>query len=301
MSRQPAAIGTERRTLAQSLRLDKLPSGVFSLSPAVGRAIVGLWYRYLTHIDPDQEMTFMNYGYADTNPDATLPALDREDEANRYCIQLYQHLTTGVDLNGRDVLEVGCGRGGGTSFVARYLKPASMTGIDIAERAIGFCNRHYHTTGLTFARGDAVALDYGRGSFDAAINVESSHYYRSMPRFLTEVHRVLKPDGWFLFADFRKRAEMPVLRRQLVEAGFEVVQETNITGNILRALEADNERKLALIHKRVPWLLRKTFKEFAATTGSATYESFSEARWEYSSFITKRREIPSPTNPRVGH
>jgi ubiquinone/menaquinone biosynthesis C-methylase UbiE len=281
--------------LAQHLRLDQLPSQVFSLSPAIGVAVVKLWYRYLTHIDRNHEMTFMNYGYADTDPDAPLPALDREDEGNRYCIQLYQHLTTGVDLKGRDVLEIGCGRGGGASFIARYLKPASLTGIDIATRAIDSCKRHFGTAGLTFARGDAVTLDFGPDSFDAFINVESSQYYRSVPRFLSEVRRVLKPDGWFLFADFRKREEMPALRRQLVEAGFEMVRETNITDNILRALEVDNERKLALIHKRVPWLFRKAFKEFAGTPGSATYESFSEARWEYSSFIMKRCENASPT------
>jgi len=299
MSYRPATIDPEGRTLAQLLRLDGLPSKVFSLSPAIGRAIVRLWYHYLAYIDPDHEMTFMNYGYAETDPHAALPVLDREDEANRYCIQLYQHLTTGVDLKGRDVLEVGCGRGGGASFVTRYLKPASLTGIDVAARAIDYCRRHYRTAGLTFARGDAVALAFGHDSFDAVINVESSHYYRSMPRFLAEVRRVLKPGGWFLFADFRKREEIPALRRQLVEAGFEVVREANITDSILRALEVDNERKLALIHKRVPWLFRKAFKEFAATPGSASYESFSEARWEYSSFIMRRTENASPTHPQT--
>jgi ubiquinone/menaquinone biosynthesis C-methylase UbiE len=296
MSSRPATISAEARTLAQHLRLDGLPSGVFSLSPAIGVAVVKLWYRYLTHIDRNQEMTFMNYGYADTGPDATLPALDRADEGNRYCIQLYQHLTAGVDLKGRDVLEIACGRGGGASFIARYLKPASLTGIDIAAKAIEFCKRHYGTAGLTFARGDAEALDFGRAAFDAVINVESSHYYRSMPRFLGEVRRVLKPGGWFLFADFRKREEMSALRRQLVDAGFEIVREADISDNILRALEVDNDRKLALIHKRVPWLFRKAFKEFAATPGSATYESFNEARWKYSSFIMRRCEIASPTH-----
>ena len=296
MSYQPATIGADGRTLAQRLRLDQLPAGVFSLSPAVGVAVVRLWYRYLTHIDRNHEMTFMNWGYADTDSDAPLLALDPEDEGERYCIQLYQHLTRGVDLKGREVLEIACGRGGGASFIARYLKPASLTGIDIAGKAIDFCNRHHDTAGLTFARGEAEALDFGRDSFDVVINVESSHYYRSMPCFLAEVRRVLKPGGMFLFADFRKREEMPTLRRHLVEAGFELVRETNITRNILRALEVDNNRKLALIHKRVPWLFRKAFKEFAGTPGSATYESFSEARWEYSSFVMKRCHIAAPNH-----
>ena len=63
----------------------------------------------------------------------------------------------------------------------------------------------------------------------------------------------------------------------------------------------DNEHKLALIHKRVPWLFRKAFKEFAGPPGSATYESFSEARWEYSSFIMKRCENACPNHTQTGN
>lgn len=285
--RHSATVVPEARTLAQFLRLNELPSRVLSLSPAIGLAVTRLWYRYMTHLDRNHEMTFMNYGYADTDPAAPLPTLAREDEGNRYCIQLYQHLTAGVDLKGCDVLEIGCGRGGGASYLARYLNPASLTGIDIAPGAVEFCNRHFGTAGLTFARGDAEALDFGRDSFDAVINVESSHYYRSMPRFLGEVRRVLRPGGWFLFTDFRECEAIPALRRQLVEAGFEVVRETDITGNIVRALELDDDRKLALIHKRVPWLFRKAFKEFASTRDSGTYESFSKAKWEYVSFALR--------------
>ena len=299
MSCPPATSYTEGRSLAQRLRVDKLPARVFSLSPTAGIVITRLWYRYMTHLDRKHDMTFMNYGYADTAPDASFPALAPEDEANRYCIQLYQHLIAGVDLGGRAVLEIGCGRGGGASYVARYLRPASLTGIDLAASAVDYCNRHYCIAGLTFARGDAEALAFGPSSFDVVINVESSHSYRSVPRFLAEVRRVLKPDGWFLFADFRRREEMPALRQQLVEAGFEVVRATDITPNILRALVVDNERKLALIHRSVPWLIRKTFKEFAAVPGSATYESFSERRWEYTSFVARPCRSDTPTQPQT--
>jgi len=37
-----------------------------------------------------------------------------------------------MDLSNRRVLEVGCGHGGGCSFIARYLRPAQMTGVDLA-------------------------------------------------------------------------------------------------------------------------------------------------------------------------
>ena len=37
--------------------------------------------------------------------------------------------------------------------------------------------------------------------FDIVINVESAHNYPSLPRFLSEVHRVLKPGGYFSWTD----------------------------------------------------------------------------------------------------
>jgi ubiquinone/menaquinone biosynthesis C-methylase UbiE len=46
-------------------------------------------------------------------------------------------------------------------------------------------------------------MPFPDASFDAVINVESSHCYPSMGRFLSEVHRVLRPRGSLLFADLR--------------------------------------------------------------------------------------------------
>ncbi|MEE4247851.1 MAG: methyltransferase domain-containing protein [Kangiellaceae bacterium] len=52
--------------------------------------------------------------------------------------------------------------------------------------------------------GDAENLSNIRdGIIDILINVESSHCYGNMPAFLREVERVLKPGGYFSFADFR--------------------------------------------------------------------------------------------------
>jgi ubiquinone/menaquinone biosynthesis C-methylase UbiE len=282
-----STIKAGRRTLTGWLRLNKLPYLVFDISPTIGRAFVRLWYQVITHFDPEKAMTFMNYGYADLNGGTPL-VLAPADEVNRCCIQLYHHLFSAIDIAGRNILEVGCGRGGGSAFVAQYLKPGSVTGVDIAHKAIEFCNSHYAVPGLSFTRGDAEALDFRDSSFDVVINVESSHYYRSMARFLTEVRRVLRPQGYLILADFRKRHEVAALRVQFQDSGFEVVREQTITSNIVCALDQDNQRKLDLIHKHVPWLFRKVFKEFASTRGTATYESFRQAHWEYFSFILRK-------------
>jgi ubiquinone/menaquinone biosynthesis C-methylase UbiE len=273
---------------------------IYSLSPSVGRMLVKLWYRYMTHLDKDAEMVFMNYGYAPIGNDEGRSANDEagtgtaalklrlEDEGNRYCIQLYHHVASGVDLKGRDVLEIGCGRGGGASYVARYLGPRSVTGMDLAPNAIEFCRRHHAADCLHFVCGDAVALPFEGASFDAVISIESSHCYSSMREFLSEVRRVLRPGGHLLLADRRDRKGAETLRAQLRRSGFRILSERRITPNILRALDLDNERRMALIHRGVPGLWRKLFKQFAATPGTSMYESFRKGHWEYLSFVLRR-------------
>lgn len=80
---------------------------------------------------------------------------------------------------------------------------AQMTGVDLTPKAVAHAQAAHHEANLRFVKGDAENLPFGAGTFDAVVNVESSHGYPSMHRFLTEVHRVLRPDGLLLFADVR--------------------------------------------------------------------------------------------------
>jgi len=278
------------KRIVERLPMMKTLDLMYMASPTVGRAVTRVWYQHMTRMDKKAQMVFMNYGYADLDPGCTGLELATADEEDRYCIQLYHHVAGAVDIEGHDVLEIGCGRGGGASYVARYLRPNSMTGIDIAAEAVEFCRRHYSVGNLRFEHGDAEALPFEDGSFDTVVNVESSHCYASMPRFLAEVRRALRPGGWLLLADRRDRNGVDTLRNHLVNAGFEVVREKRITDNILRALDLDEERKQALIRRGVPWFLRNMFRQFAATRGTSLYNSFDKGGWEYFSFVLRKTE-----------
>lgn len=96
------------------------------------------------------DWAFMNYGYAPATVDVTTPPLRSSDERDRLCIQLYSHAIGHCDLGDKDVLEVGSGRGGGASYISRYLQPRSMTGMDFSQEAVDLCNRHRHAPGLCF-------------------------------------------------------------------------------------------------------------------------------------------------------
>jgi SAM-dependent methyltransferase len=160
--------------------------------------------------------------------------------------------------------------------------------MDLAPNAVDFCNRHHSIEGLGFVCGDAVALPFADCSFDAVINIESSHNYSSMRVFLDEVHRTLRPEGYLLLADRRDRRGIQTLRSQFQRSGFRIVREHRITPNIVRALDLDNERRLALFERGVPRLWRKMFKQFAAFPGTSMYESFRREEWEYYSFVLRR-------------
>lgn len=266
---------------------------LYAAAPPLRRAVYRTWYHLTARFDRGNVARFANYGYAEVDPGAPALVLDSADEPDRLCIQLYHHVAAAVDLAGCDVLEIGSGRGGGADYIARYLKPRSTVGVDTNVRAIQASRRHYRVPGLRFGRGDSESLPFAAESFDAVVNVESSHCYGSVKRFLSEVRRVLRPEGVLLLADFRASSAVGRMREQFEAAGFVVERETSITPNVFRALELDNERKLDLIHKHVPTLFRAVFCQFAATSGTPTWEKFRLGRWEYLSYVLRKPRTPS--------
>ena len=243
-----------------------------------------VFYWYISSLDRDGEVIFLNYGYAD---DKKLE-LKKEDENNRYSIQLYNHIVASIGLEGLDILEVGCGRGGGTFYIARYFAPKSVMGMDLCEKSIDFCRKHYSVKGLSFCYGNALNLPYMDNNLDAVVNVESSHRYSNMERFLREVYRVLKPGGYFLFADLRDKESIESLRGQLNNSRLKIIKEEIITPNVIKALVLDNERRIDLIKKLVPKFLHRLIKEFAGTKETALYESFVTRKKEYLHYVLRK-------------
>jgi ubiquinone/menaquinone biosynthesis C-methylase UbiE len=265
--------------------LDKVFLALLRL-PRLEKKLWHAWYQYLARHHGSPDWTFMNYGFMGGNSQLALASIDEPDRA---CIQLYYHVAGAVPLRGLDVLEVGSGRGGGASFVARYLKPATMIGVDLSEEAVRFCERTHRVSGLTFQPGDAERLPFDSNVFDAAINIESSHCYPHLAAFFDEVARVLKPRGHFLYADFRDGKVIDSWRRTLSASGLTIVSETDITSNVVKGLDAENERKLALIDREVPKILRSSIWDFAAVRGSRMYEAFHTGSLVYLSFVAQKQ------------
>jgi ubiquinone/menaquinone biosynthesis C-methylase UbiE len=248
---------------------------------AVRRFLWQACYEALAKRVSTPDWAFMNYGYAPTTVDADPPPLEASDERDRLCIQLYLHVIDHCDLQDRDVLEVGSGRGGGASYMSRYLQPRSMTGMDFSQEAVDLCNRHRLAPSLTFVCGDAQSMPFPASSFDAVVNIESSHCYESMETFLSEVCRVLRPGGRFLFADLRSTEGVNTLREQFDACGLTVERQTDITANVLTALQLDSVRKLELIDAMIPRVFHRPFRAFAGIAGTRNYTGLESGRLRY--------------------
>lgn len=244
-----------------------------------------IWYWYVNKVDKNAEILFMNYGYAENNQNIPL---NKQDEPNRYSIQLYHHLAIETDIKDKDIVEIGCGRGGGLSYITENFSPASAKGIDLDKRAATFCNQYYKNEKLSFLQGDAQNLSLENNSYDVVINVESSHRYPDMKAFLGEVSRILRSGGYFLYTDFRYDYEMEDLKKELESSGLTIQKERLITKEVVTALELDDERRRNLVKKLAPKFIHKTALDFAGTVGSETYNQFATRKYIYYSYVLKK-------------
>jgi len=252
-----------------------------SFPPWVFRAL----YWYLDKLDKHNHLIFMNYGYSE--PGIVVP-LDQKDEVNRYSVQLYHHVAEMADLKDKDIVEVGCGRGGGLEYITRTCSPFSAIGIDLEKSAIRFSNKNHNHSNLSYITGNAMSLPLEENSCDVILNVESSHRYRSMKCFINEVNRVLRTGGFFLFADFRLDHEWPGLIELIRNSGLKVISERDITLYILHSLDLDSERRVSLIKRYVPVILQKGLLNFSGSKGTETYDYFLTRTFTYKSFALQK-------------
>lgn len=244
------------------------------------------WYPFMTRRVTKDDVVFLNWGYEE-DPPMGLP-LDESDEPNRWSIQLYHQIATQIDLSGKKVLEVSCGHGGGASYLVRTLHPASYTGLDLNPDGVAFCQKRHTLQGLDFVQGDAQNLPFPDKSFDAIINVEASHIYPNFERFLSEVTRVLRPGGHFLYTDLRNRDGFPAWDAALLGSGMRIVSERVINEPVLRGLQKNSPRSNELINRYMPAFVRRFAREFAVVDGSWFYRDLERGEIEYRTYcLTK--------------
>ena len=244
-------------------------------------------YELLAKKIPATDWHFMNYGYVPNASEKSV-SIPENISKQKYPLQMYHYLAAKTPLEGKQVLEVGSGRGGGARHITVFFKPAFYTGMDLAQSAIDLANGIHILPNLKFIQGNAEALPVATDSVDVVVNVESCHAYGSVEKFLGEVKRVLKPGGHLLLVDFRSDNSIDILKSQLRNSGLELLEEEDISDNVIQSIELEDESKTERIRQLIPSRWQKLFSEFAGVVGSRFYLTLKDGSRSYYRFVLRK-------------
>ena len=130
------------------------------------------------------------------------------DEADKLPVTaaLKQSLRDGLRIKGAErVLDVGCGMGTDVFDLAeRVGTSGQVTGVDVSASLIAEARKRAAGRKLpvTFAVGDAQALQFADGAFDAVRTERMLMHVPDADRALAEMARVLRPGGRLAVFDF---------------------------------------------------------------------------------------------------
>jgi ubiquinone/menaquinone biosynthesis C-methylase UbiE len=135
---------------------------------------------------------------------------------------LAPNLFRGWDLAGcHSLLELGCGVGAELAHIRGLWPGIALTGIDLSEGHLGAARALFAERAVCadigLVRGDAYALPFADGTFDAAITVWMLEHVANPRRVLGEALRVLSPHGRLICTEvdndsFGFAPEVPAIR-----------------------------------------------------------------------------------------
>ena len=178
-------------------------------------------------------------------------------------------------IQAKNVLELGCGKGFNSSYIAQIFPDISFTGIDITDKHLKTAKqKSIDLDNLQFEFGDFHDLHFEDSSFDLIFELESICHARDSRQVLEEIYRVLKNKGTFvLYEGFRqvgfnklptnlKKAavitekSMAVNRFEQLDIWLEIAQEVGFKVSI----QVDLSKSIMPNLARLQSLSRKYFK-----------------------------------------
>ncbi len=170
-----------------------------------------------------------------------------------------------------NVLEIACGRGGFSAYLARATS-ARVLGIDLSPEQLAHAGRH-RAPNLRFRQHDVMHVDELGESFDAVVCMDAACYFPDKRRAVEKIAKVVNPGGRFLLVDWCKQDGLNRLQEELVlgpfmklwaipslatarnyetyleRSGFEVVELSDLNDQVRPNWELGYERALSAVRE----------------------------------------------------
>jgi 2-polyprenyl-3-methyl-5-hydroxy-6-metoxy-1,4-benzoquinol methylase len=159
---------------------------------------------------PDEIDALMNVDSFSRIPERIVPGrTDRSETVDH----MARYRFAATRARGR-TLDLGSGVGYGASIIATAQSVNSLVALDISSRALAFGKGSYGET-ISFVTGDAGALPFSKGSLDSVVCLEVIEHVPDAEMVLSEIARVLRPDGLLIVSTPNKWATSPLQRRPI--------------------------------------------------------------------------------------
>lgn len=263
--------------------------------------LIKLYWRFvmsgLTMAYQGNELTLLNVGYASTGDLDGLLHLGEADRSklDKFRLHLYHKIVLEngkiKSMEGKTMLETGCGRGGGLSYLAEKLKPQYAIGVDMTESQLEYCRRTWSEK-LNFLQGDAEHLSQvvPKATIDYLVDIESSFFYPDKTAFLREVREVLKEDGTFYYGTLLPYWKVNQMHN-LLGRWFQVEHEEDITANVVRSLKLDTKATSDFIDAHYPFGFRWFLKQSWGLEGTLVHYLIANRYLQYKTFVLKKKEV----------
>jgi 2-polyprenyl-3-methyl-5-hydroxy-6-metoxy-1,4-benzoquinol methylase len=166
-------------------------------------------------------------------------------------------------IEGRHVLEIGCGEGIGTSILAS--KAHSIVALDYSEKALQVARTKFSSKNIEFVQTKVPPIGFDDMSFDAVVCFQMIEHLERPEELVDEIRRVLRNDAHALIATVNKEetiSDNPYHLhefvaeefRELLKNSFNSVELYGVFGDELFMRYWQNNRKWVNTFMRIDML-----------------------------------------------
>ena len=114
-----------------------------------------------------------------------------------------QIITLARQQQAQNILDLGCGAGHVSFYLAAACQEAQITAYDLSDKMLAVVAAEAGERGLANIKtqqGMVEKLPFADNQFDLVVTRYSAHHWLDVPKALSEIKRVLKPDGMLIIS-----------------------------------------------------------------------------------------------------